>query len=244
MALTTCSVDTDNITNLDDLPNDVGGLTASQLKALFDKFGIDLVAWFNATHINELDTAFAVEASETVKGKVELATTAETTTGTDDTRAVTPAGLKESHVDSKNPHPNTPSVRVYNSGAQSIANATWTALAFDSERFDTDTIHDAAANTKLTCKTAGKYLIVGNMDFATNNTGSRTATIKLNGTTYIALAKMASVPGTDTPFSISTIYDLAVNDYVEIHVYQDCGGPLNSQAIGNYVPEFMMVRVA
>lgn len=33
------------------------------------------------------------DASETTKGKVELATVAETTTGTDDTRAVHPAGL-------------------------------------------------------------------------------------------------------------------------------------------------------
>ena len=33
------------------------------------------------------------DASETVKGKVELATTAEATTGTDTVRAVTPAGL-------------------------------------------------------------------------------------------------------------------------------------------------------
>ena len=35
-----------------------------------------------------------VAASETVAGKVELATTAETTTGTDTVRAVTPAGVK------------------------------------------------------------------------------------------------------------------------------------------------------
>lgn len=38
--------------------------------------------------------ATIADASETVKGKVELATTAETTTGTDTTRAVTPAGVK------------------------------------------------------------------------------------------------------------------------------------------------------
>jgi hypothetical protein len=53
MAFTTCSVATNNIASLDDLPNDVGGLTATQLKALFDKFGVDFVAWFNATHIQE-----------------------------------------------------------------------------------------------------------------------------------------------------------------------------------------------
>jgi hypothetical protein len=54
MAFTTCSVATNNIASLDDLPNDVGGLTAAQLKAKFDQFGADFVAWFNSTHINEL----------------------------------------------------------------------------------------------------------------------------------------------------------------------------------------------
>jgi hypothetical protein len=53
MAFTTCSVATNNIASLDDLPNDVGGLTAAQLKAKFDQFGADFVAWFNATHIAE-----------------------------------------------------------------------------------------------------------------------------------------------------------------------------------------------
>ena len=40
------------------------------------------------------DLASVPDASETVKGKVELATTAEAVTGTDTARAVTPAGLK------------------------------------------------------------------------------------------------------------------------------------------------------
>lgn len=52
---------------------------------------------------NIIWTAFnptVADASETVKGIVELATTAEATTGTDTQRAVTPAGLK-AHVDAK-----------------------------------------------------------------------------------------------------------------------------------------------
>ncbi|KJS67028.1 MAG: hypothetical protein JL50_10855 [Peptococcaceae bacterium BICA1-7] len=55
MALTTCSVATNNVASLDDLPNDVGGLTPAQLKAVFDKFGADFVAWFNGTHIPEVN---------------------------------------------------------------------------------------------------------------------------------------------------------------------------------------------
>lgn len=43
--------------------------------------------------VNGLVSALAVVASDTTQGKVELATIAETTTGTDATRAVTPDGL-------------------------------------------------------------------------------------------------------------------------------------------------------
>lgn len=52
----------------------------------------------SSTNLTELQQAFtehsAENASETTKGHVELATSAETTAGTDNTRAVHPAGLK------------------------------------------------------------------------------------------------------------------------------------------------------
>ena len=47
-----------------------------------------------ASDVKTYAVAGVPAASETVAGKVELATAAETTTGTDDTRAVHPAGLK------------------------------------------------------------------------------------------------------------------------------------------------------
>jgi len=56
MALTTCSVATNNISLLDDEPNDTGGLTSAQLKAKHDKFGADFVTWFNETHLPEVST--------------------------------------------------------------------------------------------------------------------------------------------------------------------------------------------
>ena len=60
-----------------------------------------------------------------------------------------------------------PAVRVTHSIAQSISNNTLTALAFDTERFDTasnaaDTQHDNASfNSRLTCRYAGIYAING-----------------------------------------------------------------------------------
>lgn len=64
----------------------------------------DMVAANNLSDVANAATAFAnikQAASETATGVVELATTAEATTGTDTARAVTPAGLK-AHVDARN----------------------------------------------------------------------------------------------------------------------------------------------
>lgn len=49
---TTCSVATNNISLLTDEPNesDAEGLSSAQLKAKYDKFGAEFVAWFNTTH--------------------------------------------------------------------------------------------------------------------------------------------------------------------------------------------------
>lgn len=136
---------------------------------------------------------------------------------------------------------------VTHNAAQSIANATLTKLAFNTERFDTDTIHDNATNnTRLTCKTAGKYLIIGQVAFATNATGeARIAQIKFNNVDYIGVAYRKPIGGgvVETLVEISTVYDLAVNDYVELVVYQDSGGALNVNSSAKYSPEFSMMRM-
>jgi hypothetical protein len=243
MALTTCSVDTDNITNLDDLPNDVGGLTASQLKALFDKFGADFVAWFNATHITEVQSKL-LETLLTTQGDIPYASAANT-----------PARLAKGtagqqlrmNIGATAPEWFTvPASRAYHNANQSISDSGYTVLAFNSERFDTDNIHDNATNnTRLTCKTAGKYLIVANASFESNATGSRALKIMLNGTGDIGIVHQMSITGGLGPanLSLSTIYDLAINDYVELYAYQSSGGSLNVLTTGNYSPEFMMVKV-
>ena len=71
--------------------------------------------------------------------------------------------------------------RAFNSGALTIATGVNTALTFDSERYDTDAIHDLVVNPgRLTCKTAGKYAFWGYVDWVANAGGSyRQAFIQL-----------------------------------------------------------------
>jgi Tfp pilus assembly protein FimT len=138
-----------------------------------------------------------------------------------------------------------PAARVFHNAAQSITSATTTAIAFNSERYDTDTIHDTVTNnSRLTCKTAGKYAITGQVEFASSATGNRQLFLRLNGATTIAYKTQAAVNGLITNMDVSTQYDLAVNDYLEVLVWQDSGGSLNVNSSGNNSPEFMMARVA
>lgn len=149
--------------------------------------------------------------------------------------------------------PPGPSARAYNSADQSIADITVTALAFDSERFDTDAIHDPVTNnSRMACKTAGKYAVVANLRHTTLSFGNNTifeAYIRLNGTAVVAKferlfgAYTGAGVGYTLDINLSTILDLVVNDYLEVIVYHNLGSAQTIKALGNYTPEFMIARV-
>lgn len=137
-----------------------------------------------------------------------------------------------------------PAARSYNNTSQSIANNSNTVLSFNSERFDNDNIHDNSTNnSRLTCKTAGKYLILATVIFDSNATGQRRAMITINGGGSIAVDSRSAISGDYTHCNVSTVFSLGVNDYVECVVYQNSGGALNTSFPGNYFNEFIMARV-
>ena len=133
--------------------------------------------------------------------------------------------------------------RVYNSSGQTIGNASWTALTFNSERFDNAGLHSTSSNTsRLVAPVAGDYVITGVVRWNNNDTGLRGIAVRLNGTTFISesLVYTSSVHTSNT----AGIYHLAENDYVELMVYQSSGGNLNTIVSGNISPEFAMARLA
>jgi hypothetical protein len=134
--------------------------------------------------------------------------------------------------------------RVYHSANQSIANATLTVVAFDSEDYDTDNIHDTSTNnSRLTCKTAGKYLIFASGEYASNATGLRYIQIRLNGTTLKMVFVAAAVNGGDTRIGTGCVLNMAVNDYVEFIAYQDSGAARNLNRASDYSAIFSMQRI-
>jgi len=134
--------------------------------------------------------------------------------------------------------------RVYHTAAQAIPHGTGTVLAFNSERWDNDTIHDTAVfNSRLTCKTPGKYLAITHIGWARSATGRRELYLYYNGTTVIAALSDSVVADIEIYQCVSTIYDLALDDFIEVMVYQTSGGPLNVTVLAQYTPIFMMQRI-
>lgn len=135
-----------------------------------------------------------------------------------------------------------PSVRVTNSGIQSLNDNTLTALNFDTERFDTDGLHSTSTNnTRLTASVAGKYLIFATVTWDTNATGLREIAVKLNDTTYILDDVRSAVNGLNSFNSVAGVYHLAAGDYIELIGWQNSGGSLSSTVNANRSPEFGMV---
>ena len=137
------------------------------------------------------------------------------------------------------------SARVYNSAAQSISNSTETTVTFDTEYFDTDTIHSTSSNTgRLTATTDGVYIIVFNFAFTTNATGHRKIIMKLNGSTEIAIFEVDTNQNDEQIGQVSTVYKLSATDYVEVIVWQNSGGALNlKSAVSSYSANFGMAKV-
>jgi len=112
----------------------------------------------------------------------------------------------------------------------SVPDSAWTAIPWDNadaEEWDTNDIHSTTTNpSRLTVKTTGKYLIFGFASWVTNTTGLRQIGIRVNGTW-----KMEIYCGMDTAgnsrMTITGVFILAANDYVELFAYQTSGAALN-----------------
>lgn len=136
--------------------------------------------------------------------------------------------------------------RVTHNADQSIATYAETALAFNTEVYDTNNLHDTVANnSRLTATVAGRYRISANIRWAASTSGYRAIFFKVNGSIYIAYNQVQPVgaAGATTDQVLTTAWDLALNDYVECFVLQTSGGALSVLNNQSHSAHFMMERV-
>jgi hypothetical protein len=126
-------------------------------------------------------------------------------------------------------------VSVYQHGAevrktsnQSINDATWTAISWNSEEYDDGSYWDGANPTRITFTNAGKYLVSVNAIFDTNTTGYRYARVIRNGNQALELGIVSSRPVVaNTRISLTILVNAAASAYVELEVYQDSTAALD-----------------
>lgn len=135
-----------------------------------------------------------------------------------------------------------PMCRVYRTTAQSIPSATWTAVTFNAERYDTANMHSTSSNTsRLTVPSgaAGVYQFTASAVFAANGTGGRLIRLRLNTGLVIGGEFLYPTSGTYLTGMLAVAeYKLSAGDFVEVEVYQDSGGALNLNSFSAYTPEF------
>jgi len=141
---------------------------------------------------------------------------------------------------------NPPACRITRTAAQSIGDNVEVLILFDTERFDTDSMHSTSSLTsRITFNTAGIYLVSFNgLLAAGSDYDNAYAAIRLNGTTILAYGtgeREISSP----LLQVHTLYKFVATDYVEILVYQDntAGAARNLDKINNASPEFSAVWV-
>jgi hypothetical protein len=138
-----------------------------------------------------------------------------------------------------------PKCILTNSAALTISNDTATALSFDTENEDLFDMHDNVTNnTRITCKVKGVYIINSSIRWTLNNTGIRSISIRVNGTTAITDLVTTGTSGSNSSQFVSRTYELNVGDYVEIVVYQNSGGGLDVLKTANVSPEFNIIKIA
>lgn len=116
----------------------------------------------------------------------------------------------------------------YQAGAdQSINDATFTAVTFDTEDYDTDAYHSIVSNTsRFTVPTTAKYHILFCGLNEASATGQRVVKVRKNGVTdLLGGGFFAGNPSATWAQSVivANTYPLTAGDYIEIMAYQNSG---------------------
>lgn len=124
-----------------------------------------------------------------------------------------------------------PHVYAYQGAAQTLTTGTPTALTFNSELFDSESMHSTASNTeRITCVTSGLYVISAGVVFTANATGVRSLGFLKNGSTSHSFMAVNAASSGATDLAITAIVRLTATDYVSAIASHSKGSDLDTTA--------------
>lgn len=110
-------------------------------------------------------------------------------------------------------------------GSTSLPNATQTAILFDTDTFDTDSIHSTSSNTeRFVAPTNGKYAFVVKFQMHGGNSSNRYARIRMNGpagSTYDYFRETSASPL--ITISLFAVVPMTAGEYLAAYAEQDSG---------------------
>lgn len=136
------------------------------------------------------------------------------------------------------------SPRASRSSTQTIPDATDTAISFDAVNSDSWGAWSAGEPTRVYARLTGRYMAVGQVHFAANGTGIRTAFIERTGTSTVGRVTIAPAgAGSPTWLNVTAhAFDMtAGTDYVRLMVRQNSGGALDANNSSTFSPALSLV---
>lgn len=140
-----------------------------------------------------------------------------------------------------------PMIRLRQTVAQSIPNATYTAITFNIEDNDSYSWHSTTSNTSRVVPTyPGWYRGWYSLGYQNTSGGSfRIGGIQKNGGGAISRSRRDSKPPTASTLTLykGIPFFIDVNgstDYIEVLMYQDTGAAMNTNVQTNTQPELFM----
>jgi len=155
------------------------------------------------------------------------------------------AATKKYHDDNLPVGGYTEGCRVKRTSTQTIPNNTITPIIFDTENYDTDNMWEGVSSpSRITIRTAGIYLITGQVHWLTNAAGMRAELLRHNIDGYIVQVRTGMDPSTWIwRGPITTIYQCAVGNTLELQVYQNSLGNLDVGYDNNQSPVLAAQRI-
>ena len=117
---------------------------------------------------------------------------------------------------------NMPAFSAYQSSAQTLSNATFTKMLFQTKEFDTN---NNFANSTFTPTVAGYYQVSSQVYFG-NTLGNNILQVNKNGGGYKRLFSAPNPADAGSGGGSCIVYCNGTTDYIEIYGYQSTGGSL------------------